>query len=310
MELSGATLERLRDEAYAFLCRRAVEEKLVALAREKEIIASTRPPFTGRTHKVARAAYTRSMRTALDNEAALRDRLAQIGEIEAWLQPMLRSEIAGPLTDSTPEFARYPQIRARLDDWQQSFRLLPELLVPFARELRSLRQATTGPAAARQFAPALAKLRELAGPLEQQHHELLVITGAVGELTGTGPAGEICAPPLPDFRRVTWVNRLAVVSLETAAVEVTHFEAEVRAFLAGGIDTALARAEASRDLCTQLENRAVEKFWAPLRRRARAHFVEDSDIDDVLATLTKRYGSGGTGRRTKSLTMNPFFKKR
>jgi hypothetical protein len=47
MEFSVTTLEHLRDEAYAHLCREALQAQLAALAREKDTIATTRPPFGG-----------------------------------------------------------------------------------------------------------------------------------------------------------------------------------------------------------------------------------------------------------------------
>ena len=290
--------------------RQALESKLTSLEREKESIASTRPPFGMLARKETREAFTRSMRTALDNEAALRDRLAQIRGIEAMLRPRLRADIADYLAEVSPDFARFPQVRARLEDWDRSFRLLPDLLTAFARELRGARQAAAGPAGVKNFVQTLATLRESAVGLERQHHELLVITGAVGEITETGPGGEICAPPLPDFRRVSWVSRLAVIPLNQAVAEVTRFEKEVREFLAGGKDTAFARLEASRDVCTQLESRAVEQYWEQLRLHARAHYVEERDIDDVLAMLTQRYVSADIVRRQKALSTNPFLAER
>lgn len=310
MELSEATLGRLQDEAYAYLCRQAVEERLASLEREKAEIASTRPPFGVLARKETREAFNRSMSTALDNEAALRDRLVRIEGIEKWLRPILRKDVAAYLADVSPDYVRFQQIRARLEDWEGAFQRLPELLLALARELRSVRQAAGAGSAAGGFLNELPVLRESALRLERQHHEILVIAGVVTELTHGGPHEEIRVPVLPDFRRVEWVSRLAVLPADQAVAEVARVEKEVREFLAAGAELALARLEASRDVCTSLENQAVEQYWAQLRDHARAHYVEERDIDDVLEMLSQRYISADIARRQQALSSNPFLTER
>jgi len=307
MQLSEATLEHLKDEAYVTLCRDAVQENLAALEREKETIADTRPPFGLLARKETRDAFTRSMRTALDSEAALHERLAQIVGIEARLRPVLQKDIAAYLAGASPEFARFRQIRARLADWEQAFLALPDMLVAFARDLRLARGATVAPDAAREFGHELAVLRDSAERLERRHNELLVIAGAIAELLATGPADGIGAPALPDFRRVAWVSRLAVLPLEQAVPEVARLETDVRAFLAGGGEPALARLAASRDACLQFESQLVESYWAQLRVHALAHYVEARDLDEVLESLAQRYISADLARRQRALTANPFL---
>lgn len=311
MELSEVTLGRLQDEAYAYLCRQAVEERLASIEREKAEIASTRPPFGVLARKETRDAFSHSMRTVLDNEAALRDRLVRIEGIEKWLRPILRQDVAAYLADVSPDYVRFQQIRARLEDWEGAFQRLPELLLALARELRSVRQAASaGAAAGGGFLNELPVLRESAVRLERQHHEILVITGVVAELTHGGPHEEIRVPVLPDFRRVAWVSRLAVLPPDQAVAEVARVEKEVREFLAAGAELALARLEASRDVCTSLENQAVEQYWAQLRDHARAHYVEERDIDDVLEMLSQRYISADIARRQQALSSNPFLTER
>ena len=303
MELSAAALQLLQDEAYASLCREAVLEKLASLEREKETLAGTRPPFGVLARRQTRDAFTRSMRTALDGEAALRDRLAQITGIEEWLRPMLRQDIATYLAGASPDFARHRQIRARLADWEQAFQALPELLVAFARDLRVARQAAAPP----EFVHELAVLRDSAARLERQHGELLVIAGTVAELLANGPAGGIGVPALPDFRRVAWVSRLAVIPLGKGVAEVARVENEIRAFLAGGSAPALARLAASREACLQLETQLVDSYWTQLRQHARLHYVEERDIDEVLEMLSQRYVSADLARRQQALSSDPFL---
>jgi hypothetical protein len=310
MELSETTLEHLQDEAYAYLCRQAVEEKLASLEREKAEIASTRPPFGVLARKETRDAFAHSMRTALDNEAALRDRLAQLTGIEAWLRPVLRKDVAAYLADASPDYGRLQQIRARFEDWECAFQELPELLIAFARELRGLRQASGSEPAAGRLGQGLPALREIAVRLERKYHELLVITGAVTELTQAGSLTDLRAPALPDFRRVDWVSRLAVLPAGQTIAEVTRVEKEIRDFLAGGSEVALARLEAGRDVCGQFENTIIEQYWAQLRAHARAHYVEERDIDDVLAMLVHRYVSADIARQQQALSTNPFLTER
>jgi protein-disulfide isomerase-like protein with CxxC motif len=146
--------------------------------------------------------------------------------------------------------------------------------------------------------------------LEHQQRELPGITAAVAELARGGAMSDIRAPVLPDFRRSAWVSRLAVLPLGQALTEIACVEKEVRDFLADSIDLVRARLEVSRDICTQLENKALEQSWDQLRAHARAHYVEERDVDDVLAMLSQRYVSAGLARRQKELSLNPFNTER
>jgi hypothetical protein len=153
-------------------------------------------------------------------------------------------------------------------------------------------------------------VREVAVRLEQQQHDLPGIAAAVAELTQAGAMSEIRAPVLPEFRRTAWVSRLAVLPLDQAVIEVTCAEKEVRDFLADGLDLVHARLEVSRDICARLENQALEQYWDQLRAHAQAHYVEERDVDDVLAMLTQRYVSADLARREKELLANPFSTER
>ena len=97
---------------------------------------------------------------------------------------------------------------------------------------------------------------------------------------------------------------------DQAIAELTQVETEVRAFVVGGTDPVIARLEASRDACTQLESKALELYWDQLRAHARAHYVEERDIDDVLKMLAQRYVSADIVRRQRELPSNPFLAER
>jgi hypothetical protein len=311
MELSAATLELLQDEAYAFLCREVLEETLAKLEHEKAEIASTRPPFGVLARKETREAFTRSMSTALDNEAALRNRLAQIKGFEEWLRPLLSQDIAAYLTAVSPDYRRFQEVRTRLDDWERTFLTLPEFLVAFARELRNLRQAVdSAPAAGSRLGSELPAVSEIAVRLERQQRGLPGIAAAVAELAQAGAMSEIRVPVLPDMQRVEWVNRLAALPLDRALTEAACVEKEVRDFLADGLDLVHARLEVSRDVCTRLENKALEQYWDQLRAHAQTHYVEERDVDEVLAMLAQRYASANLARHQAELLADPFSAER
>jgi hypothetical protein len=301
-------LEYLQLEAYAFFCREAVMEKLAWIEREKEKIAGTRPPFGMLARKETREAFSQSMRTTLDHEAMLRNRLVEIKAIEEWLQPLLRVEIAAYLAEASPEYERYEQIRARLEDVEQAFLALPEMLVAFARELRETRAVidAAGKITRAQYMHQLAVLREIAEQVERQNTKLFIVAGAINELIAPATDQEIVLPALPDFRRVAWVSRLAVLPPDLAGKELTALETTVRAFSGGNVAIS-ARLSASRDACTSLKTKVLELYWDQLRAHARLHFIEQTDFEEVLKMLTQRFVSAEIKRQQSELSSNPFL---
>lgn len=313
MELSSAALDYLRDEAYVHLCREVVQEKLNALEREKATIASTRPPFGVLARKETRDAFTHSMRTALDNEVALRERLDQVVRLDDWLRPVIRQEVVAYLDVASPDYRRFKEIAERLNEWERSFAALPELLKAFARDLRVVREEiSAGAASGRQHVQSLAVLRDVALRLEKQHGHLIDIALALHSLTQSHPdlVREIRLPGLPEFRRVSWVSRLALIPVQQAVAEASRVETEVREFAAYGHAASLARIEASRHACTQLQERFLDYYWQQLRTHAQAHYVEERDIDDVLDELAQRYVKADIVRCQRALTRDPFMTER
>jgi hypothetical protein len=308
MDLPEATLELLRDEAYVTLCREAVQGRLDSLEQEKVAIASTRPPFGVLARKETRDAFTHSMRTALDNETALRDRLAQIERLADWLQPIIRQELETYLAAASSDYQRFPYILALLDDWETSLQRFPDLLVAFARDMRALREATANTVAGHgQCAHELAVLRDVAVRLEDLQNQLLRIGVAIGDQANVLAAAEVKVPTLPDFRRIAWVSRLGVMPLDQVVAELARVESEVRAFLQGGNALVLARISANRELCTAQQERFLLYYWNQLRTHAQQHYVEERDIDDVLAMLTARYVEAVIVKKQKALTHDPFL---
>src|SRR5688572_8963282 len=126
MELSRATLELLRDEAYISLCREAVQENLRSLERDKTQLVNSRPPFGVLAAKKTRDAFESSLRNTDETKSALRDRLMRIDKYETWLHRCIARDLGGYLAVVSPEHKRVGEIKALLDDWERSVtRLLP-----------------------------------------------------------------------------------------------------------------------------------------------------------------------------------------
>lgn len=309
MELSAATIEHLRDEAYASLCRQALEAALHRLEQEKAELASTRPPFGVLARKETRDAFTRSMRIATDSEAVLRSRLVQISQLESWLQGILRPELRAYLMSVAPDYRRFAITHELLDQWSAAFGAMPELVLALARDVGAIRHNPEA-ARARRELHLFAVLRDTALRVEEQLFRLEAITK---QLEATVPAiasNEVRAPALPDLRRVAWVNTLAVLPLEQLTAETTTAEKTARAFVAQGHRTALLRLQASHDSCTSYEEAYLERYWNQLRTHAQTHYVEERDIEEVIATLTHRYVTTDLARRQLALTTNPFLVER
>lgn len=307
MEFSSETLGMLRDEAYVYLCREVIEEKLAAIEEEKAKLESTRPPFGVLARKSTRDAFTRSMRTALDNETALQDRMVQIVRLEGWLQPLLRRDIGAYLDQVSGEFQRFPQVHALLDEWEQALRGLPELLTAFTRELRHVREMAA--AGKRADASVHASLHQIAQRVEN-HFLGLARTGAViMEHARHLNAEEIRLPLLPNLQRVSWVGRLGVLPAVQVASEIARVEPELRALTMGGIETALARVSATRELTAVLQDSFIEHYWNQLRTHARIHYVEERDLDEVLQTLSASYDAAIAAQAVKN-SQNPFIAER
>ena len=309
MELSDATIEHLRDEAYASLCRQALESALQRLEQEKAELASTRPPFGVLARKETREAFTRSMRTATESETVLRSRLVQISQLETWLQGILRPELREYLMAVAPEYRRFAITHEMLDQWGAAFGAMPELVLALARDIGAIRQNPEA-ARARRELHLFAVLRDTALRVEEQ---LFRLDAIAKQLEATVPAiasSEVRTPALPDLRHVAWVNTLAVMPLDQLVAETTAAEKAARAFVAQGHRTALIRLQASHDSCTGYEEAYLERYWNQLRTHAQTHYVEERDTAEVIASLTHRYVTTDLARRQLALTTNPFLVER
>ena len=312
VELSEEVLGYLRDEAYAYLCGEAVRQQLAQIEKERSELETTRPPFGGmlaRRDKREKFENTRSQLS--ETEDALRTRLGKIESIDAELRHLLEAELANYLAEVSPDYGRFPQIAARLYDWEASFQRLPEQLLAFARDARSLRLAASGAGATRRTcAQDLAVLRDTAGRLERQFNELLIIEQAAAELIPAGAEQDIRLPSMPDLRLCGWVDEIATQPLPQLIASVSHVEATIREFLAHGAEKALEGLQLTRDACAKHQGLLIENYWNQLREHARQHFVEAGDVDVILEQLVQRYINDDLSQRQNNIVRDPFAAER
>ena len=307
MELSKATLELLRDEAYVMLSRETLQETLKAAEQEKADLVESRPPFGVLAAKKSRENFETLLRAAEENETALRDRLTRVTRYETWLHRCIQRDLGPYLEAVSAEYRRVGQIKHLLNEWEKLVaRPLPDNLVAFAREMRGLRQATS--VAGRVDQPGaheLALLREIAGRVEEQQDRLGQLANAINVLALEIGLVEVRVPPLPQFRRRAWVDLLGVTPLDQVIAEVTRVEGEVRAFIHGGMQPILGRLQACRVSCAERLENYLQQYWDQLRAHAQAHWVQERDIDQVLEIMAQRY-DGDIARRQREVTHNPF----
>jgi len=309
MELSIATLQLLRDEAYVALCRSAVQEYLKNLQRNKVSLVNSRPPFGVLAPKKTREAFESSLRTTDDTEAAMRFRLTRVEKYETWLNRCISRELGTYLGAVSPEYQRVDEIKLLLGDWEKGVtRLLPDTLVAFAREMRGLRLAVSTPNRLdRPSADEIALLYEIAMRVESQLDRLAQIAATVNK-HALEIALEVRLAPLPMFRRSAWVNWLCAVPLDQALIDVARAEGEIRTFL-NDMQPIYGRLQASRVSCVQRQENYLQQYWSQLRAHAQSHWVEEREVDEVLDTLASRYDAN-IKQREREVTYNPFLDRK
>jgi hypothetical protein len=311
MQLSKATLELLRDEAYVILCRDTLQEGLRNAERDRTQLVSSRPPFGMLAAKKTRDAFDASLKTLDQTEAALRERLAHTTRYETWLHRCIRRELATYLEAVSPEYQQVTRILRLLDDWEFHVkRNLPDTLVAFAREMRGLRIASAGSGGGEQPGThELALLREIALRVENLQDKLSRLTDHINACALSLGLVDVRVPSLPKFRRSAWVESLCSVPADQAMADVTRAEGELRGFVTNGIALLISRMQASRVACAQAHENFLQQYWDQLRAHAQAHWVEEREVDQVLEALSQRYDPDIL-RRQREVTHNPFSNER
>jgi hypothetical protein len=283
--------EFLRDEAYVCLCREAVGEQLAVMEHQKAELLKTRSPFGVLRRKESIQEIDRSIDITAQTLAGLQERLARLARFEQWLQTRIRADLVAYLKAASADYRGLMQLQELFRKWHafvaQSLR---GDLVTFSREMRELRQLATEPDASPQSCgPRLRALREVAVRLEQHDSDLAKIAAAIQWECQELAAEDVHVPALPPFRRVLWVDWIAVIPLDQLAGELTRVESEVGIVLRASIDNAVALAHASHECCVRLQEDLLQTYWNQLRTHAQTYYVEARDVDSVLKALAERY---------------------
>ncbi|WP_414662948.1 hypothetical protein [Horticoccus sp. 23ND18S-11] len=292
MELKQSTQSLLCDEAYAFLCRSALQEELSKREQESAALALKRPPFGLLASRKARESFEQACETSAAAELALRERIEHLVRIENWVRRSLHRELSIYLEAASPDYQLLAQLQALHDGWEKGLVELPELLTRFARDLRGVRSAATPPANdAAELGRQYGLLREIAVRIEDKQLGIDRIANEVATYALKLAAKEVRMPALPSFRRTVWVDWLCAIPVEQALSEITRVEFEARTFLNGGLQAARARLQAARAWCMLTKENLLNQYWEQLRAHAQAHYVVECDVEDVLARLGERYDS-------------------
>lgn len=286
MELSQTTIELLRDEAYALLCREAVKDGLDRLARERANLIDARPAADRAISQVDRGTLNRALRSALDQETGLRHHLNQIAHLEKRLQDAIRPELHAYLTVASGDYARFATAHKLLEQWQREFAALPERVTAFAHDVRQILQETTA-SGGRPDLRLFATLRDTALRLEQHATKLDEIGGLLA--ANVVPGSGISVPVLPDFHRVAWVSSIFLLTAPQLAAETARVETEMRQFLAHDQDAVRIHLKASHEICQCAAENLLQGYWSQLRIHAQIYYVEEREMDVVMEELIRRY---------------------
>jgi hypothetical protein len=287
----------LTDEAYYLLCHESLTEELATLEKAKQEILSTRPPFGILASKDTRHMFKTSLRAATDNEAGLKERMFRLTQVETWLKPELLQALQAYLANVSPTYRSTQEATAMVGEWEHAASAMHDLAHAVARDthavvaaLNPIAVANTAPPSAASIEQArqrtVANLRVSITMLQDGLAALQQIEERFMKICGTRPDGPRL-PRLPAFRGIGWVDQLAMIPRAQAITEATRAENEARAFHTEGLAAILAQAQHTREACQAMVNLVVEEHGRLLRIHARAHFVKERDVDEVIAELAQ-----------------------
>lgn len=311
MELPPETIELLRAEAYATLCKESLSESIAAIVREKEELMSTRPPFGVLASKKVRDTFQSKVGEVEDGEAGLRSRLQQVVHIQGWLLGDIHVALDQYLSVASPEYKFWFELGKAIESWEGRVRDLPEKAVAFARDARAaiLAFSQQAPSDDRRVREArLGSIAALRATVEMAALSLASISEAATEVSKLS-VGKIETPielPIPTFKSVSWVDGLVIVDAPAAVADLQKAEAEARAFATDGIRALLAYSSQAHESCALAADGYLHAYWDQLREHAIKHYVTVRDVDSVIAELTQQFIAADLRRRQSELISNPF----
>jgi hypothetical protein len=297
----------LQDEAYAILCRESLNDELEKLQASKQQILTTRPPFGMLASSQTRTVFQTSLRAALDNEAGLRTRLDQIGQIDLWLREAIENALQDYLPLGSTDYLCCHEACQVVTRWESAIQALHELSVALARDAHAV-FVTIKPAIQPKASASLIRQTRQRAFVNLRATVLAMQAGVTGVEDVRKEFMKLCdaqadalqLPEPPAFRNAAWVDRLAKLSDGQICAELEQCEVEARAFGAAGISAILREGAEVHQACSEAGRAILAKYWRQLRVHAQAHYVKVRDLDEVLAELNAHRQAAELARRQAS----------
>ena len=308
VQISPETIERLRDEAYAMICRKAFSDELEQLQDRREELEGTRPPFGILGSKKTREAFEQSKISLDGNIAQLQNDLLQLERIEIWLAGRIKEGLDKYLAAASLDQLVYNQIILRVDRWQSAVSAFKDHVMAYARDIKGVaKPAASKEGGERAFAAlrtSTALLNSYAVKIKDVKDEVAVFLSSVNLPDSAG------LPALPAFRDEAWVDRMMVLGLAKAAKELEKAETEARVFCTNDKNELLVGAERTRAACLHASQVYLDRYWVQLRAHARQHYVKPRDPREVFVELISRFDAAEKQRTQAALTRSPFATER
>jgi hypothetical protein len=297
----------LQDQAYAALCRESLTEALDEIGREKQQIMSTRPPFGVLGSSQTRETFKTSLRAAMDNEVGLRNRLDQLGQIDTWLKISIEKALQAYLPSLSAEYRCCLDAEKVVTKWESSLTSLHEMSQALARDAHAV-AAALNPVPLPNAPPppasyieqtrlrALGNLRITVSALQAGLAEVAEVRQEFTQLCDAGADG-LQLPAPPAFRDVGWVDKVAALGPSQATAESVRCEMEARTFCTDGLKALLRQALEVRAACLEAGQLILAQCWRELLAHARQHFVQERDVDEVIAELSQHRMAAEINRR-------------
>ena len=310
MNLPTEIVALLQDEAYTVLCQESLNEALARISREKEEILSTRPPFGVLASSQTRQIFQTSLRSALDNEAGLRTRLDQLSQIDLWVKGEIEQALRRFLPASSQDFRTCLEAANVVTRWEQAVQSLHDVALALARDARGV-AAAINPLPLPNAPPpsptlieqarirALTNLRITIVAIQSGLADVMEIRQQFAQLCDEQADG-LQLPVLPEFRALSWVDRLAGLPGGQATAEAVRCEAEARGFCGEGLKILLQQSAEVREACYDAGQTILAQYWRQLRAYAQANYVRERDVDEVIAELSQHRLASEVTRRQSS----------
>jgi hypothetical protein len=305
MSLPDSTITLLQDEAYLHLCRKTVDDALGQTAAQRTEVESTRPPFGILATRSTRQAFQASLQTVLTGEAALRSRLAKITLLENALKSRIQRELHAFLERASADYGKSSRVLAVIDAWELLLPTYNEKLKALARELREASQSVqyqiqTSHEDYERRIRALAQLRFAAVSVDGAANQMETVSQRIPQ-AGGALFSCITLPEPPFIRQTEWTDRVIKLPDPELVAALNRAESGVRSLIADNLALLRTHAARARNLVGDVAYQYLEHYWSQLRAHAQAHYVSESDVDDVIARLEERYIAADIQQRMHAL---------